>query len=90
MCGRLYFCDTLLKWPPENFKDASFAISGATSGPASLTHAVFYAKTSGPNSNAMCMRLYISHLRRVSHAYNLASVLNLNTFVDFAVRVMTG
>jgi hypothetical protein len=37
-CGRLYSCDTLLRWPPENLKDTPFAINGFTSELASLTH----------------------------------------------------
>jgi hypothetical protein len=37
-CGRLYSCDTFLGWLTENFKGTSFATSGSTSEPASLTH----------------------------------------------------
>jgi hypothetical protein len=36
--AKLYVYETLLKWPPENFKDTSLAISGSTSEPASLIH----------------------------------------------------
>jgi hypothetical protein len=36
--ARLYVYDAVLSWPPENFKDRSFAISGSTSEPVSLTH----------------------------------------------------
>jgi len=35
---RWHLCETLLRWPPENFKHMSFAISGSTSELASLTH----------------------------------------------------
>jgi hypothetical protein len=35
--AKSYSCETLLGWPPENFKDLSFAISGSTSELASLT-----------------------------------------------------
>jgi hypothetical protein len=36
--AKLYVYETILRWPPENFKDMSFAISGSTSELASLTH----------------------------------------------------
>ena len=35
--AELYVYETLLRWPQENFKDLSFAISGSTSELASLT-----------------------------------------------------
>jgi enoyl-CoA hydratase/carnithine racemase len=43
----------------------------------------------GPSVAAMCSRSYASRLRMVSQGYDLACVLNLSTFVDFAARIRT-
>jgi magnesium chelatase subunit ChlI-like protein len=76
--------------PRNTISDVGLISGGQvpTLGDVSRAHHACVAWMNSPNAAAMTSRSCVSRSRSVSYTYNFAGVVGLQTFTEFAIRMM--